>query len=341
MNHHKISQVIGVDSTCAKSQKDTVILSARGLGPLAASFSNIWHILTSWSSCNQPCSHLGLVQSKALDCQVPMPQWVQPCCAVCNCLQLSATVCNCLQLQHDMILYHDPAWTSWTSTFYDAPLAMICMSGHIFEPSAVYIMVFPSSLSSWVKQSRMKELVTLNHMNRLPKVGPLGSRHINLPEAMKHLMWHPICNPTSATSYKIPQNASIQNVTRKKHKRRQHVAVTISNCYWGWSISVLLDCMSDWDAHSLSRIIWDKFRYQTFRLFTQCRTSVPSSHTASPFSAIKAGFAWCLSFRPRRFSFQISRKHVSSSNANSHLRGHQIELQTSKTSPMEPLHVPI
>jgi len=61
------------------------------------------------------------------------------------------------------------------------------------------------------------------------------------------------------------------------------------------------------------------------RLFTQCRTSVPSSHTASPFSGpSKQVLHGVYPFRPRRFSFQISRKHVSSSNANSHLRGHQI-----------------
>ena len=61
------------------------------------------------------------------------------------------------------------------------------------------------------------------------------------------------------------------------------------------------------------------------RLFTQCRTSVPSSHTASPFSGpSKQVLHGVYPFRPRRFSFQISRKFVSSSNANSHLRGHQI-----------------
>lgn len=61
------------------------------------------------------------------------------------------------------------------------------------------------------------------------------------------------------------------------------------------------------------------------RLFTQCRTPVPPSHTASPFSGpSKQVLHGVYPFRPRRFSFQISRKHVSSSNANSHLRGHQI-----------------
>ena len=168
-----------------------------------------------------------------------------------RCLQLSATVCNssttwyCIMIQLEL---HELRLFMTRHSLWSACL------GHIFEPSAVYIMVFPSSLSSWVKQSRMKELVTLNHMNQLPKVGPLGSRHINLPEAMKHLMWHPICNPTSAISYKIPQNASIQNVTRKKHKRRQHVAVTISNCDWGCllvfvGLHVWLRCAQPFQNH--------------------------------------------------------------------------------------------
>ena len=83
--------------------------------------------------------------------------------------------------------------------------------------------------------------------------------------------------------------------------------------------------MSDWDVHSLSRIIWDKLRYQTFRALHSMQNIGAIVTHGEPFSGpSKQVLHGVYPFRPRRFSFQISRKHVSSSNANSHLRGHQI-----------------
>ena len=144
MNHHKISQVIGVDSTCAKSQKDTVILSARGLGPLAASFSNIWHILTSWSSCNQ---HV------AIWVWYSRRHWTvkSRCLSGSSHAALSATVCNCLQLSATPARHDTVSWSSlnfmnfdflWRATRYDLhvwgiSLSPVLCTSWSFPPASV------------------------------------------------------------------------------------------------------------------------------------------------------------------------------------------------------------
>ena len=74
-----------------------------------------------------------------------MPQWVQPCCAVCNCLQLSATVCNssttwyCIMIQLMNFMNFDFLWraTRYDLHVWGISLSPVLCTSLSFPPASV------------------------------------------------------------------------------------------------------------------------------------------------------------------------------------------------------------
>ena len=163
------------------------------------------------------CSHLGLVQSKALDCQVPMPHWVQPCCTICNCLPLSATSAwhDMIQLMNFMNFEY-----LWRASRCDLHVWAIPVS---LSPVLCKSWSFPPTSLAGLNNHGWKNwshstIWTVMNRHEPSWTSCQKSDHLALDVSTFQKPWSTsACGIQSNKRYKIPQNAtSIQNVEKKR-----------------------------------------------------------------------------------------------------------------------------